>query len=73
MLRVCSAPGCSTVGISLLCIAHEPKPTQTFVRGRPWPPQAPDLAQALRDALPAVAAVPAEALRRPDALPVAPV
>jgi hypothetical protein len=38
MLMRCSEPGCSTLGFGRRCINHEPKLTQVFVRGRPWPP-----------------------------------
>jgi len=35
----CLEPGCSTLCVGLLCIAHEPKrPDVLYPRGRPWPP-----------------------------------
>ena len=38
MLMRCAEPGCSTIGFGRMCINHEPKLTQVFPRGRPWPP-----------------------------------
>lgn len=38
MVTTCAEPGCSTLTLGRLCIAHAPKVTQVFVRGRPWPP-----------------------------------
>jgi hypothetical protein len=40
MVMTCAEPGCSTLALGRLCIEHEPKTTQAFVRGRPWPPVA---------------------------------
>jgi hypothetical protein len=41
MVMTCAEPGCSTLTLGRLCIAHEPKVAQVFVRGRPWPPVKP--------------------------------
>jgi hypothetical protein len=41
MIAPCAEPGCSTLTLGRLCIAHEPKVTRVFVRGRPWPPRQP--------------------------------
>jgi len=37
MLRTCRAPGCTTLTLGTLCIAHEPAvEPRSFVRGRPY-------------------------------------
>jgi hypothetical protein len=36
MLRVCPAPGCSTLTMGGTCVAHDPPVTTTFPRGRPY-------------------------------------
>jgi hypothetical protein len=38
LLGECSHPGCRTLTMGELCVAHEEPMTRTFVRGRPWPP-----------------------------------
>ena len=38
MLRTCDHPGCATLTLGTLCIAHEPPvETRAFPRGRPFP------------------------------------
>lgn len=32
----CGYPGCSTLTMGVLCVAHEPPVTKTFPRGRPY-------------------------------------
>ena len=40
MLRTCAAPGCSTLTLGRLCVAHEPAAVvREFVRGRPFVPK----------------------------------
>jgi hypothetical protein len=40
MLRTCAAPGCSTLTLGRLCVAHEPATVvREFVRGRPFVPK----------------------------------
>jgi len=37
MLRICSEPGCTTLTLGALCVAHEPAVALTaFPRGRPY-------------------------------------
>ena len=37
MLRICSAPGCATLTLGSLCLAHEPVVVaRVFPRGRPY-------------------------------------
>lgn len=48
LLRPCTAPGCTTLTLGMLCLAHEPPVARVFPRGRPFPPPAaaePSLAQ----------------------------
>ena len=40
MLHTCAAPGCSTLTLGRLCVAHEPAAVmREFVRGRPFVPR----------------------------------
>ena len=38
MIRACDQPGCSTLTLGPLCLAHELPVTRTFPRGRPFRP-----------------------------------
>ena len=36
LIRSCSAPGCHTLTLGLLCIAHDAPPAADYPRGRPF-------------------------------------
>jgi len=38
VIRACDQPGCSTLTLGPLCLAHELPVTRTFPRGRPYRP-----------------------------------
>jgi len=38
VIRACDQPGCSTLTLGPLCLAHELPVTRTFPRGRPFRP-----------------------------------
>ena len=38
LLRPCTAPGCTTLTLGVLCLQHEPPVGRVFPRGRPFPP-----------------------------------
>jgi hypothetical protein len=60
MLRTCAAPGCSTLTLGRLCVAHEPATVmREFVRGRPFVPKVEPVA---------LAELPAQLLRLPRKL-----
>jgi hypothetical protein len=61
MLHTCAAPGCSTLTLGRLCVAHEPATVvREFVRGRPFVPKV--------EAPAVLAELPAQLLRLPRKL-----
>jgi hypothetical protein len=53
MVTKCTAPGCETLTMGLLCVEHEELTTRVFVRGRPFLRVSVDRGRPLSAAVPA--------------------